>query len=129
MVRSLVCREHWFYGSSWKGCLNTTDTWDSSRRRELVSVFLEKVTLKGILKLGVGTYLVIQWLRLCTSNAGSVSLVPNQRTKISHAMWCGPKYFLKIRSNCYLKGGDLGRGAKRRELWGEIMVQAKALSY
>lgn len=53
MVRSLVCREHWFYGSSRKGCLNPTDTWGISRRRELVSVFLQ-VTLKGILRLGVG---------------------------------------------------------------------------
>ena len=68
----------------------------NSRRRELGSVFLEKVTLKGILKLGVGTYLLIQWLRLCTFNAGSVSSVPNQGTKIPHAMWCGQKIFFKL---------------------------------
>ena len=35
------------------------------------------------------TYLVVQWLRLCASNAGDVGSVPGQRTKIDptcHAM-------------------------------------------
>ena len=31
------------------------------------------------------------WLRLCTSNAGFVSLIPGQETKIPHALWRGQK--------------------------------------
>ena len=37
------------------------------------------------------TSLVIQWLRLCASNAGDVGLIPGQGTKISHATWHGQK--------------------------------------
>ena len=34
-----------------------------------------------------GTSLVVQWLRLCTSNAGVVGLIPGPGTKIPHATW------------------------------------------
>lgn len=32
-------------------------------------------------------------------------------------------------SNCNQKDGSLGRGRKRKELWGERVVSAKALKY
>ena len=35
--------------------------------------------------------LEVQWLRLCTSNAGSVCLIPDQGIEIPHAMWHGQK--------------------------------------
>ena len=42
-----------------------------------------------------GDLLAVQWLRLCTSNAGGVGSVPDQRTKIPHAVWCGQKSIKK----------------------------------
>ena len=38
-----------------------------------------------------GTSLVVQWLRLCVSNARGVGLIPGQGTKIPHAIQCGQK--------------------------------------
>ena len=32
------------------------------------------------------TSLAVQWLRLCTPNAGGMGSIPGQRTKIPHAM-------------------------------------------
>ena len=37
------------------------------------------------------TSLAVQWLRLCTSMAGGVGLIPGQGTKTPHAMLCGLK--------------------------------------
>ena len=37
-----------------------------------------------------GTSLAVQWLRLCTSNAGGGGSIPGQGTKIPHATWHGP---------------------------------------
>ena len=39
------------------------------------------------------TSLEVQWLRLRTSNAGDVSLIPGQGTKIPHASVVWPKHF------------------------------------
>ena len=41
----------------------------------------------------VGTYLAVQWLRLCASTAGVLGLIPDQRT-MSHGM--AKKIFLKM---------------------------------
>ena len=38
-----------------------------------------------------GTSLVVQWLRLWTSKAGSAGLIPGDGTRISHAIWYGKK--------------------------------------
>ena len=46
-------------------------------------------SLKSVL--GWGTSLVVQWLRLFTSTAGGVGLIPGQRNKIPHAMEHGHK--------------------------------------
>ena len=37
------------------------------------------------------TNLVVQWLRLHTSAAGGMDLIPDLETKISHAMLCSQK--------------------------------------
>ena len=37
------------------------------------------------------TSLLVQWLRLYTSNAEAVGSIPGQETKIPHAAWCGQK--------------------------------------
>ena len=34
---------------------------------------------------------MVQWLRLCTSNAGSAGSIPDWGTKIPHAAWQGCK--------------------------------------
>ena len=44
---------------------------------------MEKAASKGN---AVGTSLMVQWLRLYTSPAGVMGLIPGQRTKILHAM-------------------------------------------
>ena len=33
--------------------------------------------------------LVVQWLRVCTANAGGVGSIPGLGTKIPHAAWRG----------------------------------------
>ena len=38
-----------------------------------------------------GTSLVVQWLKLCSSNAGVMGLTPGQGTKISHDPQCQKK--------------------------------------
>ena len=38
-----------------------------------------------------GTPLVVQWLRLCVPNAGSISSIPGEGTKIPHASQCSLK--------------------------------------
>ena len=44
---------------------------------------------------GGGTFLVDQWLRLQTSNAGGTSSIPGEGTKIPHATWCVQKQIIK----------------------------------
>ena len=39
----------------------------------------------------LGTSLVVQGLRLCTSNVGGTGSVPGRGTKIPHAMWHSQK--------------------------------------
>ena len=51
-----------------------------------------QVTLKG-------TSLVVQWLRLCTSNVRDKGSTPGWGTKISHAMWCSQKNKNAIQSS------------------------------
>ena len=42
---------------------------------------------KGLKNQHGGTSLVVQWLRLCTPNAGRVGSIPGRGTKIPHASW------------------------------------------
>ena len=39
-----------------------------------------------------GTSLVVQWLRLCASNAGGAGLMPSQGTNIPQALRCSPRH-------------------------------------
>ena len=43
-----------------------------------------------------GTSLVVQWLRLHTTNIGSLGLIPDWWTKNPHATWCSQKIYIKI---------------------------------
>ena len=52
-----------------------TPGWPEPRERE-----------RSEMRLG-RTSLVVQWLELCTSNAGNVDLIPGWGTKIPHAAW------------------------------------------
>ena len=45
-----------------------------------------------------GTSLVVQWLRLCTPNAGDTGSSPDWGTKIPHPTWYGLKKRKKSRS-------------------------------
>ena len=40
---------------------------------------------------GLGTFLVVQWLRLPTSNAGGTVLIPGWETKTPDTVGCGQK--------------------------------------
>ena len=46
----------------------------------------------------IETFLVVQWLRLHAANAWSADLIPDQGTKIPHAVWHGQKDLKK--KNC-----------------------------
>ena len=60
-----------------------------------------KAHLKGqLLKMKNEISLVVQWLRLCTSNARGVGLIPGQETKIP---WCGQKKNFKMNNIKFLK--------------------------
>ena len=68
--------------------------------------------------------LVVQGLRLCTSMAGGVGLIPGQGTKIPHAMLCGLKMKKKNvkkekRSGLQIKTS--GSGEKSRQWIGWII--------
>ena len=51
-----------------------------------------------------GTSLVVQWLRLCTSNAGGTGSFPGSGTKIPHASWYGEKIKKQDPYIYYLQG-------------------------
>ena len=48
--------------------------------------------IKYIIKIDLGIFLVVQWLRLCASTAGGVGLIPSWGTKILHVMRHGYIY-------------------------------------
>ena len=41
--------------------------------------------------MNLGTFLVVQWLGLCASPTEGVSLIPDQKTQISHVVWSKDK--------------------------------------
>ena len=59
-----------------------------------------------------GTSLAVQWLRLRTSAAGAVGLIPCQETKIPQAMWSRPKKKKCQAQIKYLKNKDNGAKSK-----------------
>ena len=79
----------------------------------------------------IGISLVIQWLRLCTSNAGDVGSIPGQETKVPHAtkkIRCSQKKkkviimliiseFLWLRNSGMAKVG-LSIGSVQGVIWG-----------
>ena len=46
-----------------------------------------------------GTFLVVQWLRLHSSNAGGTGSIPGWGTKMPHAVWHHRRNFLKKNKN------------------------------
>ena len=44
-----------------------------------------------------GTFLVVQWLRLHTTNIGRLGLIPGWGTKNPHATWCSQKIYIYIK--------------------------------
>ena len=47
-----------------------------------------------------GTSLAVQWLRLCTYNAGGAGSIPGRGTRIPHATWCSQKKKKKKKLEC-----------------------------
>ena len=45
--------------------------------------------------MALGTFLVVQWLRLHASTAEGLGSIPGQGTKIPHAVWYGQKKNMK----------------------------------
>ena len=54
----------------------------------------------------LGTSLLIQWLRLCVSNAGGVGSIPGWGTKILHAMQGDQKKYLHFFFKKFAKSGN-----------------------
>ena len=46
-------------------------------------------------KVGYGTFLAVQWLRFCASNARGLGSIPGWGTKIPHAARCGQENIKK----------------------------------
>ena len=55
----------------------------------LLKLFVHRKNIERIYT-KIGTSLVVQWLRLCASNAGGTGLIPGWGTKIPHAAGCAP---------------------------------------
>ena len=77
----------------------------------------------------IGISLVVQWLRLCTSTAGDVGLIPGQGTKIPHAakkkIRCSPPknnnaYHLRVSVAQEFRHGQGGSltGSVQGVIWG-----------
>ena len=68
-------------------CLNLFKMWEGtiyqkSRQRSSIFGAMGNYFLKDW---NLGTFLVVQWLRLCAPNAGDLGLIPDQCTEIIHA--------------------------------------------
>ena len=54
-------------------------------------VCMRKAKGNSFLKPHLGTSLAVQWLKLCSSTAGDLGLIPGQGTRILHTVRCGKK--------------------------------------
>ena len=52
----------------------------------LSAMAVQQITTKWLKQHPIGTSLVVQWLRLCTSTAGAAGSIPRQGTKILHSV-------------------------------------------
>ena len=64
-------------------------------------------------KICIGTFLVVQWLRLHTSNADGVGSIPGQETKIPHAKQCGQRIKKLKHKNICIDEEYLGKILRR----------------
>ena len=62
----------------------------------------------------IKSMLGLSWVRLCTSTAGGVGLIPGRGTKIPHASQCGKK---KKKRACYMLSENIIIQDQSRELW------------
>ena len=51
----------------------------------------------GVLNRVIGTFLAVQWLRLCASTEGGPGSIPGQEAQISHASRHGPNHTSYLR--------------------------------
>ena len=56
-----------------------------------VCVCMRKANGNSFLKPHLGTSLVVQWLKLCSSTAGDLGSIPSRGTRILHTIRCGGK--------------------------------------
>ena len=56
----------------------------------------------------LGNSLVIQWLGFCSSNAGSMSMISGQESKIPQAVLHAPPQKKKERENLFIYPGKMG---------------------
>ena len=73
-----------------------------------------------ILKIIIGTSLVVQWLRLQTSIAGGMGSIPGLGIKIPHAIWHGQKkrknHYLNLYCVLHVPGSNMVREPPNRPL-------------
>ena len=77
-----------------------------------------------LIKRGEGTFLVIQWLRICTSNARSMNLIPSQGTRTPHVLKSKIKKTKKVKikqRNLKKKNKEI-KNKKRRQRHTEQQV-------
>ena len=86
-------RRHIYGNQVYEKVLNITNHQGNANQNhnEIITSHLLRWLLKNKQTKDYGTSLAVQWLRLCTSNAGGAGLIPGWGTKIPHATWYGQK--------------------------------------
>ena len=80
-----------------------------------LKIFLGKISWLSVIKSNLGTCLVVQWLRLCSS-AGDVGSIPGQGAKIPHASWTKNQNINYIITNS-IKTSKMVHIKKKKILW------------
>ena len=101
---------------------NYSKVWNLFRKSTLykfsklfLKIFLGKISWLSVIKCNLGTCLVVQWLRLCSS-AGDVGSIPGQGAKISHASGTKNRNINYIITNS-IKTSKMVHIKKKKILW------------
>ena len=107
---------------------NYSKVWNLFRKSTLykfsklfLKIFLGKISWLSVIKCNLGTCLVVQWLRLCSS-AGDVGSIPGQGAKISHASWTKNRNINYIITNS-IKTSKMVHIKKKKNLMTSLVAQ------
>ena len=75
----------------------------------------------GVLNRVIGTFLAVQWLRLCASNARGEGSIPGRETKIPHATGCSQKKTtvngIIEEKTTFLQKSEGGEAVSQADIW------------